>query len=89
MLLKRDVQPIKQILKHILKSYPNLQFEEEYNYCTAFTLYDYGNDLQIKVDTLHNKIYLKQIYNSYEVTHNITSIRNLKAYLKILDRIGA
>ena len=88
MLLKRDTNTVKEILKHILKEYPNLQFEEEYNYCTAFTLYDYGNDLQIKVDSLYNKIYLKQIYNSYEVTHNITSIRNLKAYLKILDRIG-
>lgn len=88
MLLKRDVQPIKQILNHILKEYTNLQFEEEYNYCTSFTLYDYGNDLQIKVDSLYNKIYLKQIYNSYEVTHNITSIRNLKAYLKILNRLG-
>ena len=79
---------IKDILKQILKNYPNLQFEEEYNYCTAFTLYDYGNDLQIKVDNLYKKVHLKQIYNSYEVTHNITSIRNLKAYLKILNRLG-
>ena len=89
MKLKRDVQPIKQILNHLLKEYKNLQFEDEYNYCTAFTLYDYGNDLQIKVDSLYNKIYLKQVYTSYEVTHNITSIRNLQAYLKIMDRIGA
>ena len=88
MLLKRDINTVKEILKHILKDYTNLQFEDEYNYSNSFTLYDYGNDLQIRVDNLYNKIYLKQIYSSYEVTHNITSIRNLKAYLKILDRIG-
>ena len=87
MKLNKDTQ-IKEILNHILQGYSNLYFEDEYQYSTGFTLYDYGNDIQLKVDTLHNKIYLKQIYNSYEVTHNITSIRNLKAYLKIMDRIG-
>ena len=88
MKLNKDTQ-IKEILNHILQDYSNLYFEDEYSYNTGFTIYDYGNDLQIKVNTLHNKIYLKQVYTSYEVTHNITSIRNLQAYLNIMDRIGA
>ena len=87
MKLKRDIQ-LKEILRHILKDFKNLQFEDEYKYSTGFTLYDYMNDIQLKIDTLHKKVYLLQIYNSYEVTHNITSIRNLKAYLKILNRLG-